>query len=169
MSSQATISVEEYLGTSYQDGDREYIEGRVVERNVGEKSHSKAQGLTLYFFLSRRDVLNAFAFPEQRVQVKSDRYRVPDVCVYLNAEPDEEIFTTPPFLVIEILSKDDRASDIQEKIDDYLAFGIPFVWVIDPRRKRGWVHTPQGSHEANDGVLRTHNTEIAMPLALIGM
>src|SRR5438105_4110678 len=148
MGNQATlISVEEYLNTSYQDGDREYVDGRVVERNLGEKAHSKSQGRIYYFFASRISSLRAIAFVEQRVQVKAERFRVPDVCVYLDREPDEEIFTTPPFLVVEILSKDDRVSELQEKIDDYLDFGIPFVWVIDPRRRIGWVHTASGSYE----------------------
>jgi len=29
---------------------------------------------------------------------------------------------------------------MQEKIDDYLAFGIPYVWVVNPRTGRGYVH-----------------------------
>src|SRR5438067_3027335 len=155
MGNQATlISVEEYLYTSYQDGDREYVDGRVVQRNLGEKAHSKSQGRVYYFFESRRRSLRTFPFVEQRVQVDRDCFRVPDVCVCLDREPDDEIFLTPPFLVIEILSKDDRATDVQEKIDDYLTFGIPFIWIIDPRRRTGWVHTAQGSYEAKDGTLR---------------
>jgi len=37
--------------------------------------------------------------------------------------------------------------------------------VIDPRLQRGWVHTAEGSREAKDGVLRTADPEIALPLA----
>ena len=37
------VSVEEYLRTSYPDADREYIDGRIVERNVGEVDHSDLQ------------------------------------------------------------------------------------------------------------------------------
>ena len=39
-----------------------------------------------------------------------------------------------------LASPDDRATDMQEKIDDYLAFGIPYVWVVNPRTGRGYVH-----------------------------
>jgi len=159
------ISVEEYLRTSFQDGDREYVDGEIVERNLGEKSHSKTQGELILFFRFTRSAYRTYAFPEQRVQVSPRRFRVPDVCVYLGAEPDEEVFTTPPFLVVEILSPDDRASEMQEKISDYLGFGTPQVWVIDPRLKRGWVYTAEGSREAKDGVLRTSDPEIALPLA----
>ena len=86
---------------------------------------------------------------------------MPDVCVYVGAEPDEQVFRTPPFLAIEILSKDDRASDLQEKLDDYRDFGIPFVWVIDPRTKRGYTYTLA---EPSQPGLHTKNPDIELPV-----
>ena len=38
---QTLVSVEEYLNTSYDGADREYVDGRIVERNLGEKDHSR--------------------------------------------------------------------------------------------------------------------------------
>ena len=35
------VSVEEYLRTSYPDGDCEYVDGEIVERNVGEIDHGR--------------------------------------------------------------------------------------------------------------------------------
>jgi Uma2 family endonuclease len=158
------VSVEEYLHSSFEDGDREYIDGRIVERNLGEKDHSRTQGELIYFFHTLRPTHHTYAYPEQRVQVALSRFRVPDLCVYIGGEPEEQVFRTPPFLVIEILSRDDRASEMQERIDDYLNFGVPFVWVIDPRLRRGYIHTVEGSREAKDGVLRTMDPEIVLPL-----
>ena len=43
MDAHRPVSVEEYLRTSYPDADREYIDGRIVERNVGEVDHSDLQ------------------------------------------------------------------------------------------------------------------------------
>lgn len=160
----AQVPVEEYLNTSFDDGDREYVDGVIVERNLGEKDHSRLQRELVVFFASQARKLRTFCFPEQRVQVKAARFRVPDVCVYIGEEPEEQVFRTPPFLVVEILSKDDRASEVQEKIDDYLAFGVPYVWLIDPRRRRGTVYTAEGSREARDGVLRTEGPEIELHL-----
>jgi hypothetical protein len=37
------VSVEEYLRTSFPDADREYVDGRIVERNVGEVDDSDVQ------------------------------------------------------------------------------------------------------------------------------
>ncbi|MCP5118579.1 MAG: Uma2 family endonuclease [bacterium] len=166
MGTSTLVSVNEYLSTSY-DPDREYVDGVVVERNLGERDHSELQTELSIYFGNRRKELGLRVYVEQRVQVKATRFRIPDVCVVLGGRPSELIFTKPPFICIEILSKDDRFGDLQEKIDDYLEFGVGYVWVIDPRTRRAWVHTSDGAREAKDGVLRTSEPEIIVPLARI--
>jgi Uma2 family endonuclease len=42
----------------------------------------------------------------------------------------------PPELVAEILSPDDRWSDIMEKLEDYFSAGIDRVWLVDARLRR---------------------------------
>ena len=79
-------------------------------------------------------------------------------------EPAEKVFHEPPFLCVEILSRRDRLEDIQERIDDYLAFGVRFVWVIDPRSRRAWGHSATGAQEATEGILRTQNPLLAVPM-----
>src|SRR5450432_707629 len=157
------VSVDEYLNTSYEGPDREYVDGRILERNLGEKDHSRPQRELIVFFATRRGAPNTFAFPEQRIQVKATLFRVPDVCVYLGREPDEQVFRTPPFLAIEILSKDDRASDMQEKLDDYREFQIPFVWVIDPRTRLGHTYSLENGYNLQLG-LRTKNPDIDLDI-----
>jgi Uma2 family endonuclease len=66
-------------------------------------------------------------------------------------------------LVVEVLSKDDRAADLQEKIDDYLAFGIPFVWVVNPRTQRGFIYTSEGMRQPADGALRAEEIDLPLP------
>jgi len=136
MGSTTTMSVEEYLATSYRP-DREYLDGLVVERNLGEQDHSRPQALLVGYFLSRERQWRLHVFPEQRVQVLPNRFRVPDVCVVLGAKPKEQIFTKPPFLCIEILSPEDRVTAMQERIDEYLAFGVRYVWVLNPPHSTG--------------------------------
>jgi len=162
---QALISVEEYLNTSYDGSDREYVDGRIVERNSGEKDHSRPQRKLIGFFIERESTLRTYPFPEQRVHVKPTRFRVPDICVYVGSEPDQQVFRTPPFLAIEILSKDDRASDLQEKLDDYLSFGVPFVWIIDPRTKRGYTYCLEDGFETVRPGLYTKNPDLELPVA----
>ena len=159
------ISVEEYLRTSYSP-DREYLDGTVVERNLGERDHSKLQAALVSYFFTRRKQWRIHVYPEQRVQVSRTHFRIPDVCVVVGLEPEEQIFTKPPFLCIEILSPDDRAAAMQEKVDEYLAFGVRYVWVLNPRTQRAYIHTADGSHEAK-GVLTTSDPEFSVPLAEI--
>lgn len=165
MGTMALVTVEEYLHTSFPDGDREYVNGRIVERNMGEIDHADAQSRFLTYF--HHHYKDCWAAVEVRVQVKATRFRVPDVCLVVGPKPEGKIVTRPPFLVVEVLSADDRADDLQEKIDDYLAFGVKYVWVVNPRTQRGYVHTPEGSREAKEGLLQTHNPEIKVPLTEI--
>jgi len=84
--------------------------------------------------------------------------------------PEEEVFTTPPYLCIEVMSADDTVAAMQDRLDDYLKFGVPNIWVIDPffnsrGQHRGWHVTAEGWATAAGGVMRTADGRIAMPLA----
>lgn len=162
----ALISVDQYLTTSYRP-DREYLEGLLLERNLGEYDHSRLQMKLGNYLCTREPEWGIRVVTEQRVQVKPDRFRVPDVCVVRRDAPVEQIFTRPPFLCVEILSKDDRMSEMQERIEDYLAFGVGYVWLVDPRTKRSYVYTTAGMQEVRDGVLRTRDPDVAVPLSAL--
>jgi len=164
MATSALVSVEEYLSTDYSP-DVDYVDGELVERNVGEKDHSRLQTLLGAYLTNRESEYGIRVFIELRVQISPRRFRVPDLCVTVGPEPDEQIFTTPPFLCIEILSPEDRLSRIQEKIDDYLGFGVRYVWLINPQSRRGWIYTHEGIVVARDGVSRTENPNIIVPLS----
>ena len=157
------ISVEAYLATSYRP-DCDYVDGQVLERNVGERDHGRLQLLLGAYFLARQKQWGTYAIVEQRVQVKPNRYRIPDVCVVLGTPP-EQILTEPPFLCVEVLSPDDRMSRVKERIDDYLAMGVPHVWVLDPQKREAYSVTPAtGLREVKDGILKTENPVFEVPL-----
>ena len=50
------------------------------------------------------------------------------------AEP-EGFWLIPPDLAVEVVSPANSASDIQQKILDYLDAKVPLVWVIDPKSR----------------------------------
>jgi Uma2 family endonuclease len=102
------------------------------------------------------------AVVEQRVQVAPNRFRVPDICVTAEPQP-EPIFRRPPLSCIEILSKDDRLTDLQDRVDDYLKFGVRYVWILDPAARRAWRCTSDGVHEVTE--LRTESPDTVVPLA----
>jgi Uma2 family endonuclease len=163
MQSKTLVSVEEYLNTSYRP-DCDYIEGRVQERNLGEEDHSNFQTrLTIYLGV-REDQWGVRPYTEQRVQVKRDRFRVPDLCVIIGKRrASEKIFTLPPFLCIEILSKDDRINEMRERVEDYLTFGVRYVWVVDPLARRAQIYDSAGVHDLKDGMLWSSDPEILVP------
>ena len=164
MTTAVLVPLSEYLGHTY-DPDCEYIDGMLQERNVGEISHSDAQSALNAFV--RYEIHGFWSGVEVRVQVKAERFRIPDVTIVRGAKPSERNITSPPEVAVEVLSPDDRAADIQDKIDDYLAFEVPCVWVINPETRRAWIHTKEGSREAKDGVLRNPAGGIEVPLSAI--
>ena len=93
MVASALTSVEEYLDSVYHP-DCDYIEGYLLERNVGEVDHSDAQSSSLLFL--RSNYPDNWVGVEVRVQVREDRYRVPDVTFVRGGKPRQRIITSPP-------------------------------------------------------------------------
>ena len=156
------LPVQEYVRTSYRP-DCEYIDGILLGRNVGEKDHSKLQARLIGLFLNRADL---HVFPEQRVQVSSTRFRVPDVCLVAGTEPDEQVFTTPPFACIEILSKDDRMGEMQDRLQDYVSMGVPNVWLLDPKTRMAYRADANGVHRV-EGKLTTGRPDVFVDLTAL--
>src|ERR1700722_17541010 len=71
MKATTLVPVEEYLRTSYRP-DCDYVDGEVLERNVGEHDHSDLQTELAYYFRARRKQWRLHAVVEQRVQIKAE-------------------------------------------------------------------------------------------------
>ena len=128
------ISVDQYLHGVWEP-DREYANGEVLERNMGENDHGTWQGALVRLLSVWRQTANVQVIPELRIRTTSDRYRIPDVTVLDRNAPDEQVITHPPLLCVEILSPEDRIGRIEDKIEEYFSMGVRAVWVIDPRRR----------------------------------
>ncbi|MBV8812801.1 MAG: Uma2 family endonuclease [Acidobacteriaceae bacterium] len=157
----AIVSLEEYLHTEYSP-DCEYIDGTIVERNVGKGKHSYTQSELL---VRLRQILSApgkVVLVEQRTRVSESRVRIPDVCVVSKLE---EVTTKAPLLCVEVLSPDDRWNRVHASIADYQAMGVPCVWVVDPYERRAWVFDEvEPPSEVRDGVLRAP-LSVELPLS----
>lgn len=132
---QVHIPVSTYLDTSYRP-DREYVDGEIRERNVGQWEHARLQWLIGGWFMNQERSWNVIGSTDQRIQIAPDRIRVPDLVV-LRPGPQPRILTEPPLLVIEILSPDDTYSDLEERCQDYRQMGVDTVWIIDPKTRTG--------------------------------
>jgi Uma2 family endonuclease len=156
------MSVEEYLRTSF-DPDCEYVDGEVLDRNVGELDHGWLQRALLFYIMSREKQLGVVIIQEQRLQLNKKHYRVPDLMILEGGKPKEQIITRPPLVCIELLSPEDRMTRMHKKIADYLAFGVRYVWVLDPQTKQAFAYTKEENHEISDGFLRAENPAIELP------
>jgi len=155
------VPVAEYLRTSYRP-DCDYLEGVILERNVGEYDHSKVQTTVAGLLNARGKEWRIEACVELRVNVRPGRrYRVPDVVVLDESAPREQIIACPPVLCIEVLSPDDRMSEMDERISDYFELGVSCVWVLDPRRRKAFIYTRTASVQATE-VITVPGTAIAL-------
>ena len=84
-----------------------------------------------------------------------DTVRAPDIHFVSAARlgpPDEQgFFEGAPDLVVEVLSPEDRASEVQEKVREYLAAGARLVLVVDPRNETVTAHHPSGAAQVYSG------------------
>ena len=158
------VTVQEYLRTSYRP-DCEYLDGRIEERNLGEYDHGLLQTLFVVLFMNNREGWGVRAVTDVRTQVSRSHFRVPDVSVLRADAPREQIITHPPLIVIEILSPEDRLSRFQDRIDDYLGFGVENIWIIDPETRRAWTASAAGLHLVQDGGLTVAETPIRVILS----
>lgn len=151
MATAVLIPMAEYLHTSYRP-DRDYVDGEVQERNLGEQWHAAVQMQLGYLFLQNRTAWGFRALPEQRVRVSPERVRIPDLCLVPTTEPFTGVLRRPPSLCIEVLSPEDRFRRVLERVRDYLHMGVPAVWIINPRSRDIWTVGQDGKpvlHEEN--------------------
>jgi Uma2 family endonuclease len=130
MATSVLIPLDQYLNTPYRP-DREYIDGEVVERKMGKWEHSRIQALLTIWFGQHEKEWSILTATEWRTQVSSTRVRIPDL-ILVRREAQPEVLSSPPVLVITILSPDDTYSDTQKRTDDYLRMGVGTIWIIDP-------------------------------------
>jgi Uma2 family endonuclease len=157
-------TVREYLSTTWSP-DREFVNGRIEERNLGEKEHSIIQRYLTVLFAMKRAEWNVEVFPELRTQVAARNFRVPDVLVVRTGESFERYLTHPPMIAIEILSPEDTLRAMQEKAAEYLRFGIENIWMIDPEPRLAYQYTSAGLEEVHSGELAVPGTPIRVVLS----
>jgi Uma2 family endonuclease len=136
MSTKSAVSIDEYLRTSYEDLDREYVDGEVVERSLPTNPHSKAQGRVVGIFEVLSETRPLYTRVELRSRVSATRVRIPDVSVYAYVEPTGPVPAIPPIIAIEIVSPDDRQTALIAKLEDYRVWGVQHLWLVDPQKRK---------------------------------
>ncbi|HZD47531.1 MAG TPA: Uma2 family endonuclease [Silvibacterium sp.] len=136
MATSPDISIIEYLNTDY-DPDLEYVDGQLVERNVGKWEHGRIQALLTIWFGQHEDEWKIQTATDIRTRVAWTRVRLPDVLlVGLAMQPP--VIEEPPVLAVEILSDGDTVAATKKKCDEYIGMGARGVWIINPLNRTAW-------------------------------
>ncbi len=79
------------------------------------------------------------------VKRRPDTVRGPDVMAFLTRPIFKDLKLAPvdrvPTMVVEVLYPSDRLGKTTKRINQYLARGIPLVWVIDPEDRNVLIYT----------------------------
>ena len=129
------VPLEEYSGKSY-DPNCEYIDGVLRPKPMPTYRHGKMQ-------LRSSTLINGLnagyeAVPEQTLRLSETRWLIPDVAVQRLTEIQQPYPTKPIHLCVEILSPEDRFSEVIAKCEQYQAWGVKYCWIIDPEAQRAW-------------------------------
>ncbi len=136
MATATLVSIDEYLRTMY-DPDMEFVDGVLKERAVVMSVHGLIQSLLATWFTNHGKEWGIKAAVEVRTRVSQKHVRLPDVVVGLRRKWPETL-VEPPLIVIEVISPSDAYGEIEEKIAEYQAMGIPNIWLIHPTKRLGW-------------------------------
>ncbi len=84
-----------------------------------------------------------------QIEREPDTVRAPDLAFVHRdrlAQIQEEGYAEiAPDLVAEILSPNDRAGEVLEKVGQWLSAGVRLVWVLDPARQQARVYRADGT------------------------
>ena len=129
-------------------GPCELIEGRIVPMSPAGARHGHIEvkvATILQNFVTAKD-LGWVMTGEVGIFTKRgpDSVRGADV-LFISKErlakiPDRGFLEVAPELVVEVRSADETKHDIQQKINEYLAIGVKWVWYFEPKTRNCSVH-----------------------------
>ena len=163
MTSKTLVTVEEYLHRSYDGPEPDYVDGEIIERHLGSILHFEAQKRMLTFFDSLPQSYLIFAYAEVTLKLAPKRYRIADVAVFIGGRPTGKKYPEgPPTFVIEIVSEDDRHVEILEKLADYHAWGVKYIWLVDPWTRKFSIFDGSGLHAVPAFELPEYSAKISV-------
>jgi len=157
------VPVEEYLHSTYKPS-ADYLDGVLRSKPMPTRKHSLIQ-LRLGSLLLQIPGFEANS--ELTVRIRDGRFLVPDLAVQDASDIQDPCPTRPVALCVEILSPDDRFSETLAKCDEYINWGVPVTWIIDPENRRAWHYAGKFPEEVAAGGTLTAPSGLAVPLAQV--
>ncbi len=153
-----TLVTAEQLPELARDRRVELVRGEVVEMSPVGRKHGKIVlrlGSWMVPFIEERK-LGAFGTEVGFILARNpDTVRAPDL-FFLSAKwsggpNDDGYYEGAPDLAIEVVSPDERASAMQEKVREYLVAGTLLVLQADPQTKTVTAYRPSGEARVYSG------------------
>jgi len=156
LASERTYAPEDLLTLPDSGKGYELVGGRLVEKNVGglaswvagrilQMLAAYGQDRGLGWVLDSEGSYQCFADDPRKV-------RKPDVSFVRRGRLPEERMPVghvpiPPDLAVEVVSPNDTVYEVDAKVEEYLAAGVPLVWVVNPETRVVSVYRRDGTVE----------------------
>lgn len=137
------LSVDEWVRHPAAD-QYELIDGFLRTRMVNQNYHEFAVGRLGYVlneYLLRPGIIGRALSSNTKYRVRARRGIMPDFSVVMGQKArgmvrDAAYNTVGPDVAMEVLSPDQGADYIEERLDDYWKLGTAEVWIIDPQSEK---------------------------------
>ena len=176
-----TITAEQFYDRyAGKDGRIELVNGKVVEMPPAGPVHGL---LDSRLFLPLAQHVKEHALGEVFINTGFILRRSPDLVrgpdeAFVAAEriaaspmPERGFWEMVPDLVVEIVSPDDTAKALAEKVADYQAAGVRLAWFVYPARREVRIYRPGRPEEviSHEGVLDGEDVVPGFRLELLGV
>ena len=134
------ITADQFSQMSFPDVRTELVDGEIVKMSPAGFDHADICAALIEHMRRHARAQNAGRVVSEGgfvLRSDPDLVRGPDVAFISAARLKEsgrtrKFWPGPPDLAVEVLSPDDRVSEVLRKVGDYLEAGTRLVWVVDP-------------------------------------
>jgi len=155
---QGMWSVEQYLALTAQTNRLlEYTDGVIEVLPMPTDKHQSISLFLLLCFLAFVRPRGGVAFyAPLRLEIRPGKFREPDLLILMRSDDPrrQNDYWRGADLVLEIVSPDNPARDLEEKPRDYAEAGIPEYWIVNPLDETVTVLTLTDGSYAEYGVFR---------------
>ncbi len=147
------VSAEDLWRMGSRGDNFELVRGELIEMTPPGGVHGSTAanlGSLLHSFVKEKKWGEVMVESGYKLTANPDTVRAPDISFLAAAKvppgglPDGYIEGAPD-LAVEVVSPGDTASEMQNKVQDYLAYGTQVVWVVYPQQRLVVAHYPDGT------------------------
>ena len=144
------ITAEEFFWMPHDGHKYELVEGKLLKMTPPGAEHGVVAlrlGAAVGAYVDQHRLGVVLVESGFRLETDPDTVRGPDVSFVVRSRIPaggipKAFWPGAPDLAVEVMSPDDVRSEVEEKIEQYLATGVRQVWFVEPSKRRVTVHRP---------------------------